>query len=77
MLKAPSIKASEKLGTLRRISNLLDTQKKTLLFNTIIKFQFSYNPLVWMFHSRRLNSLVNYIHETIFIAQTSSHSFVI
>ena len=40
-----------------------DTQKKTLLFNSIIKPQFSYCPLVWMFCSRRSNSLVNNVHK--------------
>ena len=38
-------KASQKLGALQRISNMLDTQKKNLLFNSIIKSQFSYCPL--------------------------------
>ena len=56
-------KASQKLGALQRISNMLDTQKKNLLFNSIIKSQFSYCPLVWMFCSRRSNSLVNNVHE--------------
>ena len=42
-------KASQKLGALQRFSNILDTQKKNLLFNSIIKSQFSYCPLVWMF----------------------------
>ena len=56
-------KASQKLGALQRISNMLDTQKKNLLFNFIIKSQFSYCPLVWMFCSRRSNSLVNNVHE--------------
>ena len=56
-------KASQKLGTLQRISNMLDTQKKNLLFNSIIKSQFSCCPLVWMFTTRRSNSLVNNVHE--------------
>ena len=36
---------------------------KNLLFSSIIKSQFSYCPLVWMFRSRRSNSLVNNVHE--------------
>ena len=59
-------KASQKLGALQRISNLLDTQKKSLLLNSIIKSQFSYCPLAWMFCSRRSNSLVNNVHERAF-----------
>ena len=53
----------QKLGALQRFSNLLDAQKKNLLFNSTIKSQFSYCPLVWMFCSRRSNSLVNNVHE--------------
>ena len=56
-------KASQKLGALQRTSNMLDKQKKSLLFNSIIKSQFSYCPLVWMFCSRRSNSLVSNVHE--------------
>ena len=56
-------KASQKLGALQRISNMLYTQKKNLQFSSIIKSQFSYSPLVWMFCSRRSNSLVNNVHE--------------
>ena len=62
-IKSLCIKASQKLGALQRFSNLLDAQKKNLLFNSIIKSQFSYCPLVWMFCSRRSNSLVNNVHE--------------
>ena len=62
-IKSLCSKASQKLGALQRFSNLLDAQKKNLLFNSIIKSQFSYCPLVWMFCSRRSNSLVNNVHE--------------
>ena len=62
-IKSLCNKASQKLGALQRISNMLDTQKKNLLFNSIIKSQFSYCPLVWMFCSRRSISLVNNVHE--------------
>ena len=59
-IKSLCNKASQKLGALQRISNMLDMQKKNL-FNSIIKSQ--YCPLVWMFCSRRSNSLVNNVHE--------------
>ena len=48
-IKSLCSKASQKLGALQRFSNLLDAQKKNLLFSSIIKSQFSYCPLVWMF----------------------------
>ena len=31
--------------------------------NAFIKCQFSYCPLVWMFHSRTLNNKINKLHE--------------
>ena len=61
-IKSLCSKASQKLRSLQRISNLLYMQKKNLLFNFIIKSQFSYFPLVWMFCSRRSNSLVKRAH---------------
>ena len=48
-IKSLCNKVSQKLGALQRISNMLDTQKKNLLFNSIIKSQFSYCPLVGCF----------------------------
>ena len=62
-IKSLCNKASQKLGVLQRISNMLDTQKKNLLLNSVRKSQFSYFPLVWMFCSRRSSSLVNNVHE--------------
>ena len=48
-MKSLCSKASQKLGTLQRFSNLLDAQKKNLLLSSIIKSQLSHCPLVWMF----------------------------
>ena len=45
-------KAEQKMGTLSRLLNhLIDSQKK-LIFNTLIKSQFNYCSLIWMFCSR-------------------------
>ena len=55
-------KAGQKLNALARISNYLTHDQKRLL-NSIIKSQFSYCPLIWMFCSRSLNNLVNRIHK--------------
>ena len=63
-IKSLCIIASQKLGVLQRFSNLLDVLKKNLLFNSLIKSQFSYCPLVSIFCSRILKSLVNIIHES-------------
>ena len=48
-IKSLYSKASQKLGTLQIFPNLLDAQKKNLLFSSIIRPRFSYCPLVWMF----------------------------
>ena len=56
-------KAAKKLGAIQTIANIIDKEKRNLLFNSIIKSQFSYCPLVWIFCSRRSNDLINNIHE--------------
>ena len=42
-------KAGQKLSTLLRISPYLDQGKKVLLYKSMIKSQFNYCRLVWMF----------------------------
>ena len=56
-------KAGQKLSALSRISPYLETDKKELLFKSMVKSQFSYCPLVWMLCSRNADSLVNEIQE--------------
>ena len=56
-------KAAQKLGVLNRISSLLGPEKKRLVFNAVIKSQFSYCPLLWIFSSRRSITLINRICE--------------
>ena len=52
------------MGALQRMSNLLDEQMKNLLFNSLIKSQFSYCLLIWMFCSiEQFNSLENNVYE--------------
>ena len=41
----------------------MDPGKLCLLVNSFINAQFSYCPLIWMFHDRCLNAKVNNIHE--------------
>ena len=52
-------KTAPKLGVLNRISSLLYSEKKRLVFNAVIKSHFNYCPLIWMFSSRRSNNLIN------------------
>ena len=56
-------KAGQKLNALARINNYLTHDQKHLLLNSIIKSQFSYCWLIWMFCSRSLNNLINRIHK--------------
>ena len=41
----------------------MDVENKRKMKNSPINVQFSYCPLVWMFHSRTLNNQINRIHE--------------
>ena len=56
-------KASEKLHSLARISRYMDLNKRSNLMKSFITSQFSYYPLIWMFHSRNLNNKIKRIHE--------------
>ena len=56
-------KASQKLHALARISHYMDLNKRRSLMKAFITSQFSYCPLIWMFHSRNLNNNINRIHE--------------
>ena len=38
-------------------------RKRRVIHNVLITSQFSYCPLVWMFHSRTLNNQINKIHK--------------
>ena len=56
-------KASQKLHALTRISIYMEPDKLKLLMKAFVISQFSYCPLIWMFHDRNLNNKINRIHE--------------
>ena len=56
-------KANQKLHALSRIEPFLETNKLRVIMKAFIEAQFSYCPLIWMFHSRKLNNRINRIHE--------------
>ena len=56
-------KVSLKLHALARVSHLMNKDKLRLLMKAFIESQFSYCSLIWMFHSRTLNSRINTLHE--------------
>ena len=41
----------------------MDLPKRRVLMKAFITSQFSYCPLIWMYHSRTLNNGINNIHE--------------
>ena len=56
-------KADQNLSALSRISAFNNLNKMQILFQSMIKSQFSYCPLIWMFCSRKSNDLINEIHK--------------
>ena len=56
-------KANKKFHALASVCNYMDAKKQRVLMNAFITSQFSYCPLIWMFHSRTLNNRINKIHE--------------
>ena len=62
-IKSICRKAGQKLSALLRISSNLNMKQKKILYKSMIKSQFNYCPLVWMFCSRQFNNLINKIHE--------------
>ena len=57
-IKSICQEASQKLSALSEISSYLGTNKKELLFKSMVKSQFSYFPLVWMFCSRNAKNII-------------------
>ena len=57
-------KANQKIHALARISNYMNKDKLKLILKSFIESQFGYCPLVWMFHSRKLNNRINRLHES-------------
>ena len=49
-----------------KIFKYVETSKRRVLVNSFITSQFSYYPLIWMFHNRRIEHRVNKIHERAF-----------
>ena len=56
-------KSSQKIAALSRLSSYLHNSEKKIIFNSIIKSQFSCCPLVWMFCSRTSNNMINKLYK--------------
>jgi len=55
--------ASQKVSALSRSAPFMNQAKRQKLMNAFFKTQFKYCPLVWMFHTRRLENKINHLHE--------------
>ena len=51
-------KAGQKISALARLKNYLTSDQRNLLLNSVIKSQFTYCPLIWMFTPRYLNNAI-------------------
>ena len=58
-------KASRKINALSRIAQFMNISKRCILMNSFFNSQFNYCPLIWMFHSRSINSRINRLHEKV------------
>ena len=56
-------KASIKLSALARMFPYVKVDQRKTLMKAFFMSQFGYCPLVWMIHSRSLNSRINALHE--------------
>ena len=56
-------KARAKLKALARITPFMNIKKKRVLMKVFFVAQFSYCPLTWIFHSRKLNNKINKLLE--------------
>ena len=57
------MRASRKLSALTRIVKFMNLQQRKTLMKAFVISQFNYCPLLWMFHSRKLNNKINKLHE--------------
>ena len=54
---------NQKLSDLIRVAPLMTDFNKKVIFNSFIKGQFNYCPLLWMFSTRAVNHKINRLHE--------------
>ena len=59
-------KTSIKLHGLVRVTPYMDLSKRKILMSAFFNSQFSYCPLIWMFHSRIINKKINRLHKRCF-----------
>ena len=58
-------KASQKLNALTRVAQYMNLAQRRSIMKAFICSQFGYCPLVWIFHSRKINTRINSLHERV------------
>ena len=56
-------KARAKISALGRVAPFMNIEKRKMIMNAFFISQFSYCPLIWMFHNRLINNKINRLHE--------------
>ena len=56
-------KARGKISALGRVAPFMNIEKRKMVMNAVFNSQFSYYPLIWMFHNRLINNKINWLHE--------------
>ena len=51
------------LSALGRVAPFMNIEKRKMIMNAFFNSQFSYCPLIWMFHNRLINNKINRLHE--------------
>ena len=59
-------KANRKLNALARITPYMELTKQHILMNAFFESQFNYCPLIWMFHSCKLNNKIKQTTQALF-----------
>ena len=54
-------KAGRKLAVIARLSKFMSFKQKRILMKKFVESQFGFCPLIWMFHSRKVNSKINHL----------------
>ena len=65
--------ANQKLNALLRVLTNMNSDKCTLFINSLIKYHFSYCPLIWMFWNRKNMKKVNKIQELYLRLMTNNY----
>ena len=56
-------KARTKINAIGRVALFMNIEKRRTIMKLFSNSQFSYCPLIWMFHSRLIDSKINRLHE--------------